>query len=364
MRIGLDGRLLGLEHAGIGRYVENLAEQLVRADSPHQFVFFLSTETQANWLSVLAKEVGKKVEVRLCPIRHYSWREQLSMPRYYRAANLDLLHVPHFNLPLLYRGRVILTIHDLLWHQRRGAQVTTLPVSLYWGKYLAYRFVTKQALQKAEAIIVPSASVRATLESYYPKQAEKVRVIYEGVSLPRARRPSFHLPRHYWLYVGSLYPHKNVERVLEAMREKGEAKLVVVSSRSVFSDRFLAQVASAGLTERVTFLERVTDQVLVWLYEQAEVLLQPSLAEGFGLTGVEAMRLGTPVVASDLPVFREIYGQGAEYFEPRRARSLLRAIARAKRRSPHARHQAQAWVRARYNWASMAQAILAVYEEK
>src|SRR5690606_36980147 len=131
MRIGIDCRLGGSRHAGIGRYIENLLLRLPSLDSETTWVYFYHDEGQKQaWLSRLATVTN--VEWVKAPVRHYTLSEQVKMPRYFSAANLDLLHVPHFNIPVLYPGRLVITIHDLLWHEYYGTQVTTLPSWQYW----------------------------------------------------------------------------------------------------------------------------------------------------------------------------------------------------------------------------------------
>ncbi|PIR62307.1 MAG: hypothetical protein COU65_04145, partial [Candidatus Pacebacteria bacterium CG10_big_fil_rev_8_21_14_0_10_42_12] len=133
-RIGIDCRLSGVRNAGIGRYVSNLVHELLPlSKSEVTLVLFFYDEVQQA--EVLGRDVPENCEVVLAPVQHYSFSEQLRLPTIFRKAKIDLLHVPHFNVPLFYQGKYVVTIHDLLWHERKGRAVTTLAPTVYWLKY-------------------------------------------------------------------------------------------------------------------------------------------------------------------------------------------------------------------------------------
>src|SRR3989344_9098948 len=154
MRIGIDARLYGLKHAGIGRYIMHLVEELQQLDTTNKYVLFLRSDNYstlklpARWTKVIAD------------IRHYTLAEQTTMPQIIRSAKVDLMHFPHFNVPLLYRGPFIVTIHDLLWHDFKGLKVTTLNPVMYLIKYGGYRLIVNSALDRSRHILVPSFWVK------------------------------------------------------------------------------------------------------------------------------------------------------------------------------------------------------------
>jgi glycosyltransferase involved in cell wall biosynthesis len=174
MRILIDGRLYGLENAGLGRYLMNLVTELCKLDHKNNYVlllrrkYFESLELPDNWKKVLAD------------FRHYSFAEQSRLPALIKKENPDITHFPHFNVPLLYLGKNVVTIHDMLMHEFNGLSATTLPVPLYFFKQLIYKFVFATAIYRATKIIVPSKSVKNDLLSRYKIDSEKVDVIYEG----------------------------------------------------------------------------------------------------------------------------------------------------------------------------------------
>ncbi|HYD35492.1 MAG TPA: glycosyltransferase family 1 protein [Vitreimonas sp.] len=335
MRIGIDCRLAGKRHAGIGRYIENLVRRLPSQVASVTWVLFFHDQEQQS--EILGNKSLKNVEVVLAPVKHYSMAEQLKMPGIFRRAKLDLLHIPHFNVPLLYRGKIVVTIHDLLWHEYRGAHVTTLSPVVYWLKYWVYRRVTAAAVKRARVIFVPAQTIKRVVSKYYSKVEKKIQVTKEGVGVQNLnnsnpiRRLADQIPTGQktfsdLLYVGSLYPHKNIKVVVDALKQLPNFTLTLIGSRNVFQDQVKEYVRKQGVEKQVTFAGYVADEKLGDYYSLALALVQPSLSEGFGLTGVEALAAGVPVLASNIPIFNEIYKDAALYFDPHSADSFIKAV--------------------------------------
>ncbi|EKD53159.1 MAG: mannosyltransferase B-like protein, partial [uncultured bacterium] len=125
MRIGIDARLYGLEHAGLGRYVMKLVENVLSSDKKNDYVLFLRSKYQNEF------EGNKNVKTVVCNVPIYGLAEQVILPFFFAKENLDLLHVPHFNAPLFYPGKFILTVHDLIKHDSKGPATTTRRPWLY-----------------------------------------------------------------------------------------------------------------------------------------------------------------------------------------------------------------------------------------
>lgn len=363
-RVGIDCRLAGSRHAGIGRYVKNLVIELARIGPPTiTWVVFFSDLAQqqevlpnppANW------------EVRFAPIRHYSLQEQLKMPAIFTAAQLDLLHVPHFNVPLGYRGKLVVTIHDLLWHEQRGAAVTTLSPLMYWLKYAFYHVIVRHAVTTAQTIFVPANTIKETVSKYYPLVATKISVTYEGIDqsfLTKQTPPKQKARDEYQLvYTGSLYPHKNIKVVLQLLQQQPDVTLTIVGSRSVFRTQVEEECREMAISDQVHFAGYLPDKQLRELYLHADALVQPSLSEGFGLTGLEALATGLPAIVSDIPIFREIYQDSAIYFNPRDPQSVYDALLEAVKQRDTILDRSQALLK-RYCWRSMTNTMLATYQK-
>ena len=173
MRILIDARLYGLENAGLGRYTINLIRELSKIDTRNDYAmllrkkYFDKLDLPDNWKKVLAD------------YRHYSPAEQTLLPKVINEQNPDIVHFPHFNIPLFYKGKFVVTIHDMLMHKFAGLSATTLPAPLYFLKQLIYRAVFRKAIHSSVKIIVPSEVVKKEILEYYKIDKEKIKVIYE-----------------------------------------------------------------------------------------------------------------------------------------------------------------------------------------
>jgi glycosyltransferase involved in cell wall biosynthesis len=164
------------------------------------------------------------------------------------------------------------------------------------------------------------------IQAYHLDPA-KVRVSYEGVDKNLDFKASrniqetldkYQIKKPFLLYVGSVYPHKNVVSLIKAIKMINQPKinLVVVCARSVFWERLEKEVENLKAKDFVNLAGFVPDEELSVLYRQAEAFVFPSISEGFGLPCLEAMANGLPVLASDIPVFKEVYQKAALYFNP------------------------------------------------
>lgn len=362
-RIGIDCRLAGTQHAGIGRYIENIVQRCV-TDTRFEWVLFFHNARQAH--AILP---GKMPQVRrvYVAVRHYSFLEQLVLPFLFWRHRLDLLHVPHFNIPLLYPGKIVVTIHDLLWHEHRGTAVTTLPAWQYWLKYAAYHVVTAAAVRRARALFVPSRTVEKTLARYYPHSRQKIVVTPEGVESRYLKTDKTsltkHTPEKILVYTGSLYPHKNVKLIIQALPFLPEFRVAIVGSRSVFQENLRRFTQQQGVEKRVEFLGHLDDGELLKLYQRSYALVFPSLSEGFGLPGLEAMAAGLPVIASDIPIFREVYGNAAAFFDPHSVGELVETIRTLEPSRSVLRAAGKKRVK-KFNWDTTAQLTLLEYERQ
>lgn len=366
-KIGIDARLWGIKHTGIGRYVEELVGNLQQVDKANEYVLFC----RSGDLSSIPDSKGwKKV---IADINHYSLKEQFTLHKVYCKENLDLLHIPHFNAPIFYKGKFIITIHDLLWHDLKGLKVTTLPAPLYLAKYLAYKYVVKNAIQKSERIIVPSNYVKNDLKKKFNLPEKKIVITYEGVSESKSVMNSesvlekYGVKKPYLFYVGGLYPHKNVESAVRAIAffngQGGKLNFVIASARSVFKDRFEEFLKSEKKGQFVKLLGNVSETELDSLYKNAEGFIFPTTSEGFGLPGLEAMSRGIPVICSDIPVLREVYKDSAVYFDPKNVISISQAMQKIisdKNLRPKLIKSSETLSQT-YSWAKMAKQTLEVY---
>ena len=365
MKILIDGRLYGLENAGLGRYLINLIDQLGNLDAKNDYILLLrkkyyeSLKLPSNWKKVLAD------------FRHYSLVEQIKLLDLIKREKPDIVHFPHFNVPLLYRGKFVVTIHDMLMHKEKGINATTLPAPQYHLKRLGYRTVFDNAVKRSIKIIVPSQAVKEELIESYKLSESKVSVTYEAANVNSVATKPVTEKNSYFIYAGNAYPHKNLERLVEAIvllnkNNVHRINLLIASSRGIFTQRLEKIIQDKKAGDFVSLVGFVTDEKLFELYRNSTAFVYPSLSEGFGLPGLEAMASGTIVIASDIPVFKEIYKDKVIYFDPMEVKSIEKAMENVLKMNSDVRtskiESAKDFVK-RYSWAKMAKETLRVYEE-
>jgi glycosyltransferase involved in cell wall biosynthesis len=365
MKILIDARLYGLENAGLGRYLNNLILELSKIDTKNIYTLLLRKKyfdllkLPGNWKKVLAD------------FHHYSLKEQIVLPGLIKKENPDLVHFPHFNVPVFYRGKYVVTIHDLLMHTQKGLSTTTLPAPFYFVKRLGYRFGFDTAVKKSAAIIVPSLAVKNELEKVYKGISEKTHVTYEGIDEKISDIDATKIGSPYFIYTGNAYPHKNLKRLVQAIvllniNRDEKIKLVITSARNVFTSRLEKMVNALKANDFVELLGFVSDRSLGSLYKKSLGFIFPSLSEGFGLPGLEAMNAGTLLLASEIPVFKEIYGKHAIYFNQLDFSSIEKTMKNVVEMGETERkkniEEGQEFAK-RYSWAKMARETLKIYED-
>ncbi len=369
MRIGLDARFFGPQAGtGIGRYTRRLIEGLEAIDDRNEYVVFLREDNFGLYQPRHAR--FRKV---LAPWRWYSIGEQISFPRLLRREQLDLVHFLSFNVPLQAPRPFVVTIHDLILNKFPTERASTLGPVLYWAKHSAYLQVVRRAVRRAAAIVAVTEHTKQDVLQEFGVPSTRVRVTYEACDPPtsdlvdRASLGRLGIRDPYVVNVGNAYPHKNLERLIEAvavLRRNGErVQLVLVGREDYFARRLRHHVAQRQLADAVIFTGFVDDRELETLYRAATMYVCPSLYEGFGLSGLEAMARGVPVIAANRSSLPEVYGSAAEYIEPESVESIAVAV----RRLLHDRSRRDELIRlgracvAKYSWERMARETLAVY---
>ncbi len=375
MKIAIDARFLGPEGTGIGKYTEKLIGNLQILDKKNKYFVILR---KANWNLFVPK--SNNFEKVLVDARWYGIKEQLLMPPILLKIKPDLVHFPHFNIPLLYPGKFVVTVHDLIKTEYKESSSTTRLVPIYMLKHAGYEFTIRQAVNRAKRILVPSNHTKNILISKFKIPETKIQVTYESadevfqdlgkrsISEEKIKKvfSKYRLKKPFLLYVGNAFPYKNLDIILESIKFMDKRiKFVVASSRSKFVDRLGERAHELSIEKRLITTGFVSNEDLTVLYNQAEMLIFPSLSEGFGLPGLEAMASGCPVVCSNIPVFKEVYGDAAFYFDPKDPKDIAEKINQLTEN----RNQREALVKKgfeqvkKYSWRKMAQETLKVYEE-
>lgn len=369
MRIGIDARFFGGEQSkGLGRYTQMLLRHLLVLDRKNEYVIFVPPELVARW-----PYRHDHVQVVAAPYSWYSVAEQIFMPLLIKRQRIDLMHFPHFNVPVLYRGPFIVTIHDLIISRFPTERATTLGPMMYQFKQFAYNRVVRHAALAARHIITVSEYSKADLMDYFHLPGERVSVTYEAVDEFSPVRSDvltrYNIRQPYLLYVGNAYPHKNLEQIVLAvqqLKKQGSPLHCVLVGKPDYFYKRLQQFAWAkNVDDRVHFIGFVPDQDLPILYREAFAYVFASRYEGFGLPPLEAMLYGAPVISARTSCLPEVLGEAALYFEQDDISGILHHIQQLEQ-NPALRAQliqlGHHQVR-RYSWQRMAKQTLALYEK-
>jgi len=332
--IVIDARLYGPKHTGIGRYTKNLLLGLTKLKSfkHDNYTLLIYPELEKE----IRSDLGNFFNYKVTTIRHYSLADQLVLPRLIKSLHPDLVHFTHLDKPIMYLSPSVVTVHDLIRHFSRGSATTTKTPILYWFKYLGYLLMTKVVLATSH-IIVPSNYWQDYLLNNFNISPQKIITTYEAVDpkiislSPQTTKPL--PPKNYLLYTGNLYPHKNIQVILSALKSLPDIDLKIICARPVFIDRIKKIATDNQVTSQVQFLGYVPDRLFPKLYGQALCLVHPALIEGFSLTGLEAMALNCPVISSDKTCLPEIYQDNVIYFDPHNASELAQKIIYLKNHS-------------------------------
>jgi glycosyltransferase involved in cell wall biosynthesis len=353
--IAVDARMISA--SGIGTYLSELLPRLVEARPQLNFVLLGSAATLAHlpWTQV------PNVRVIDFHAPTYSIQEQIALARYI-PRDSDIFWSPHYNIPLAWRGRLVVTVHDVAH--------LALP-ELFRGIHRrAYaRFMFHRVRRAADAIITVSEFTRGEFERMVGSRPVKPVVVYNGVDKSWFEVPpssALH-PRPYLLYLGSLKPHKNLSRLLEAVSWLPPSTcdlLVVGKDEGVLNGDTAARAVAEGLAPRVRLLGAQPQDLLKKYVSQAKALVLPSLYEGFGLPPLEAMACGCPAVVSNAAALPEICGDAALYCDPYNTASIAEALRRVLE-DPATREtlRRRGLERARhFTWERSARETLAVLE--
>lgn len=367
MRITLDARMMGATHTrGIGRYIEELVRGMIQVAPEHRYILLMRQPEQSPF------QGHASVEHVVADVPWYGFSEQLKMPGLLAQTKPDIVHVPHWNVPVLSSLPRVVTIHDLLLlDDPESAKVSTRHPIVASIKRLGYTTALRAALGASRNVLVPTQWVANDIKKRFPGVKTPITVTGEG--MPEAMSAMWQdadLIDPYLLYVGSAYPHKNLDSLFDAWKklvpQHPTVSLVMAGERDVFMQRLEARVEHEQLP-RVRFLGRVTDEQLSILYSKALALVYPSKNEGFGLPPLEAFAHGCPVIAARATSLPEVLGeQSATFFEPGASDDILRAIETVLGDPMRARVNARQSVPAlqqRHSWMRAAEHTLKAYQQ-
>jgi len=367
VRIGIDAHAAERDGSGNCTYIRGLIRGLLELDRENDYILYVIDENHPFY-----REIREGSEIRLHPLRIKG--PLLRIPVFLAAATyrdpIDVLHVQYI-APPRHRGKLVVTIHDLAFLH--------VPRTFSRLEALRSRLLVPGTARAAERIITGSESSKRDIAANCGVEPSKVEVIPYGVSGSFAEKrdgennrsipAKYGIQAPYILCVGRLNARKNLTVLAEAfsLAKKRQAlphTLVIVGKKDHGSGGVLRSVRKTGSGD-VLFTGFVPDEDLPGLYARADVLVYPSLFEGFGFPVVEAMASGVPIVASDTPALRETMGDAGWAVNPVQAEEMAAAICSLVKDERLRRdHIAKGLARAaEFTWLRTARMTLAVYEQ-
>jgi len=372
VRIGIDARELMGRPTGVGRYLAELLREWSNPASgvvgTHDVVLYCPAPCTPAVAGLFA---GLRSTVRIVSGRGGTWWEQVSLPAAVSSDRLDVFFGPAFTAPLRLRCPVVVTIHDLSFfahpewfHRREG---------------LRRRMVTRWSARRAALVLTDSLFSRTELERHLGLAPSRTRVIPLGASAPacleetqpasRTASTPAHAREPFVLYVGSVFNRRRLPDLIASfpfvVAEAPDARLDIIGENRTFPRQDLAAlIRHSGLGDRIGLSAYVSDDELARAYGRASVFVFLSEYEGFGLTPLEALARGIPVVLLDTSVAREVCGPAALYVAPGDPHAIAEAILSLLRDS-NARAAVLAAapdVLSRYSWTTAARLTMNALE--
>jgi glycosyltransferase involved in cell wall biosynthesis len=361
--VGFDATPLLGQLTGIGHYTRRLVQALTQLPDPPAMVATAFTLRGRNRLAA-AVPAGVAVHSRAVPARllRAAWAHAQAPPVEWLCGRVDVFHGTNFVLPPLRRARGVLTVHDLSFLR--------FPDTVSADSQ-RYRALVPRSVARAAVVCTLTRAMSEEIGAEYGIEAERLQVTHPGVDpswftaapLDAAALARLGLPERYLLAVGTLEPRKNLRHLVEAYARlragEPDTPPLVLAGPAGWGPRLAADTVPAGGLITTGYLD---DATLRGVVAAASCLAYPSRYEGFGLPPVEALACAVPVIATDLPVLREVLGQAARFVPSDDLDALSGALREALHapRDPIVDEQRRAQAR-KWTWAGCAEATLAAY---
>lgn len=349
MKIIFDCRYIRFgRHDGISRYTAGLVAELAKL---HPVTMMIYDERQLEMLPDLPWVIGPSPRAITEPLAAL----------YFNRYKPDIVYTPMQTMgPWGRRFGLVTTVHDLIYYSNRTPpRNLAWPVRIIWRLYHLSWGPQRGLLRRADAHVAVSATTRDLMVDNR-LTPHPITVILNGIdevtAPPRAAPTGRDL-----VYMGSFMPYKNVETLARALHSLPGYRLHLMSSTTAGDRRRLVALAPA---DALVFHDGASDEEYAHLLERVVALVTASRNEGFGLPLAEAMSVGTPVVVSDIPVFREVGGDAPLYFEPDDVDGFVEAVRSLENSAEWRARSALSIAQAEpYRWAASARTLLDVLTE-
>lgn len=319
MHIAIDARII---NSSTGTYVERLLHYLQDIDTKNHYTIIVPSKDKDFF-----KPHAKNFTVITADFKNYSFGEQIGFKKLLDTLRPDLVHFCMPQQPILYKGKHVTTVHDLTLLQTYNSDKNWF---IFHFKQLVGKFVFKHVAKTSAHIITPTNWVKNDFQKFSNIPTKKISVTLEGADVFIDKlEPYKHPFKHYLLYVGQQSDYKNIKRLGDAhhllLKRYPNLGLILVGKKTDAHKANEEYFKEKGY-KNILFTGFIEDAQRDYLFKNCTVYVFPSLMEGFGLPGLEAMGYGAPVASSNATCLPEVYGDAAHYFDPTNTEDIVRAI--------------------------------------
>lgn len=309
MHIAIDARII---NSSTGRYIERLITYLQEVDELNRYSILVRKKDLDFW-----KPKNDNFQVVEADFADYSFSEQIGLLKLLKHLKPDLVHFCMPQQPVLYSGKAVTTVHDMTLIKTYNSDKNWL---IFHAKQLVGRFVFKRLAKTNRHILTPSKFTKKEFMEFTKIPENKLTVTYESADIFVDKLQKYDHPfKRYLLYVGQQSDYKNLRRLGDAhqklLEKHPDLGLILVGRKNASALKNESYFQSKNY-QNILFTDFIEDPQRDWLFTNAAAYVFPSLMEGFGLPGLEAMGYGAPVVSSNATCLPEIYEQAAHYFDP------------------------------------------------
>ncbi|KPU43695.1 spore coat protein SA [Oxobacter pfennigii] len=367
MKIAFNGLVIDKYKAGVGHYGYNLMKSLINKISQYDNIditFFLQQDIN------IESQAVKYYKKFISPSERML-NEQFLFPLKLKMNDYDLVHYIDYSSSIInFNQRFLTTIHDLTFLK----YPETFPAKNRKLK----TFLTPYSIKRSEKIITISENTKSDIINFFPEAQGKIKVIYPGkgdyrrvenFSIIEKVKIKYNLPDNYILFVGTMEPRKNISRLIEAFEiiysHNKDISLVLLGGKGWLYKEIFNKIEYSKAKSNIRYIGYAAQADMPAIYSGSNMLVYPSLYEGFGLPPLEAMSCGVPVIVSDTSSLPEVVGDAGLYIDPYNVESISERINNFLIDS-NLREECirKGLLRAdKFNWDSTAEQIIDIYRE-
>ena len=340
MRVGFDAKRAVSNNTGLGNYSRDTIRVLSHHFNNNEYFLYTAKGNKNARLSF----INDSKNILICQPKslfnktlNTYWRSK-NIVKDLSTQNIDIYHGLSNELPIGIEKTTIksvVTIHDLIF-MRFPNLFNCIDRNIYYKK-------SKSACERADKIIAVSEQTKKDIIELLNIPEEKIAVVYQGCNqifqraIPLQKQQDiirkYHLKKDYLLYVGTIEKRKNLLTLLAVLKELPKQKLIIIGDGKSYKKKCLEFIIKHQLSNRVFFLKGLSPEEIAVVYRSAEIMIYPSIFEGFGIPIIEALFSKTPVITTKGGCFIEAGGENSQYINPLSVADMKDAIIKIKESS-------------------------------